>query len=281
MTPRVRVFIELAMLVALCVAIAIVAAGGGLTRVSLTGQRHAPNPDWLWALFGLAALGIVGHLAWQAHQRAARIAGYITLLQATAWDLVRGLENYPPRAAGRRAKGRAEVVERFAGRAAELGKALPMGDAGVFDLSTVGIEVVERNEKDSSGHWRRVNGIRRGAHAFLALFRLNNPGIAFMTMTEHMKVQARSDAGSMPNHTELKMVLGLPTDWPEAGIAEACERRGLDFYREQDILRAVQRGRAAVFHNLEYSTWPEDEEDGAEKTYRGEEILDRFRRYIK
>lgn len=275
MTSTGRLIVMTLMLLVLCSVIFMALSMQGALNLAVRWR------DYGLIVLAPVALGMLGHLAWQAHQRTARISGYITLLQATAWDLVRGLENYPPRAAGRRAKSRADIVDRFAGKAAELGRPLPMGDAGVLDLSTVGIEVVERNEKDSSGHWRRVNGFRRGCHAFLALFRLNNPGIAFFAITEHMKVQARSEPGSMPNHTELKMVLGLPTDWPAPNVAEACERTGLDFYREQDILRAVQRGRAAVFDALEYSTWPEDEEDGAEKTYRGEEILDRFRRYIK
>lgn len=275
MTPTGRLIVMTFMLLTLCSVIYLTLA-----------MQGALGPAARWRDYGLiviapVALGLLGHLYWRYLQRQARLAGYITLLQATAWDLVRGLENYPPRAAGRRAKGRADMIERFAGKAAELGRPLPMGDAGALDLSTVGIEVVERNEKDSSGHWRRVNGIRRGAHAFLALFRIGNPSIAFMTMTEHMKVQARSDAGSMPNHTEFKMVLGLPTEWPEAGIAEAYERRGLDFYRERDILRAVRLGRATVLNGLEYTTWPEDEDDGEEKVYRGEEILDRLRRYIR
>lgn len=275
MTPTGRLIVMTFMLLTLC------------SVIYLTlGMQGALDPAARWQNYSLiviapVALGLLGHFYWLYRQRQARLVSDITLLQATAWDLVRGLENYPPRAAGRRAKGRADMIERFAGKAAELGRPLPMGDAGALDLSTVGIEVVERNEKDSSGHWRRVNGIRRGCHAFLALFRIGNPSIAFMTMTEHMKVQARSDAGSMPNHTELKMVLGLPTDWPAPNVAEACERRGLDFYREQDILRAVRLGRATVFDRLEYSTWPEDEDDGEERTYHGEEILDRFRKYIK
>lgn len=248
--------------------------------IALTAPGRLPT-YWPTLPLGMVAIGVIGYWVWLDRCHAERIAYYTNLLRGAAWDLVRGMENYPPRAAGRRAKGRAELVERFAFKAAEGGRPLPMGDAGTLDLSTVGLEVVERNEADGSGHWRRVNGIRRGAYAFYALFQLDDPAVAFRALTDHMKVQARFEVGSMPNHTELKMLFGLPVEWPAAGAGERYEVEGLGWRREMDIRTAVDAGRAAVFDQLNYRTWPEDEPDGTERDYKGEEILERLRLYIR
>lgn len=263
-----RMTASLAILTMLCMAIAA------------TAPQRLPA---YWPIVPVALVAMAAILYWYWADRRYRelIGYYVNLMQGASWELVRGMENYPPRAAGRRAKGRTELVEHFAFKAAEGGRPLPMGDAGTLDLSTVGLEVVERNEKDGSGHWRRVNGIRRGAYAFYALFALHNPSVAFRALTDHMKHQARAEEGSMPNHTELKMLFGLPIAWPTAGLGEECEARGMHWTRERDIAVAAQEGRKAVFRQLEYRSWPEDEPDGQERRYVGEEVLERLRLYIK
>jgi hypothetical protein len=235
------------------------------------------NLIWVGLAGAAAALG--GFILYQRYRAQLQLSADIALTQSAALTIIKELENYPNHAAGRRARNRKKVLEDLALKAAEAGRPLPMGDAGTLDLSTVGLELIERNEKDSSGHWRRVNGVRRGCQVFVALFQLKNPTAAFLALTEHVRVQARLEPGQTPSLTELKMLFGFPLEHPEEGLAERLEREGLSVNRELELL-ALANEVSAVFKGLFYTPFPVNEEDQP-TTYWDTQILDQFRAYMR
>lgn len=269
MTPLRRVLVE-------ALALLILAA---LIAWSYRGVPAAVDGNWTWALLGVLVLAAGGHLAFLRYRARQRLLGDIAILQAASWHLVRELENYPTNSSSRRGRGRIEVAEKFALKAAEAGRPLPMGDAGTLDLSRVALDVIELNEKDGSGHWRRVNGIRRGCHIFQALFVLRNATAAFLILTDHIRIQSRYPAGAMPNLTELKMVFGLPITHPEEGLAESLEAHGLHWRREEEIMAAVAY-KDTIFKGLHYTPFLNDPTT-PDVTYWGDNILAQMRSYMR
>lgn len=266
MTQLGRVFVELVAL--------------GLLIAGIAYYGRPVDGNVIWGLLAvLAALGTATGL-YVRRARELRIGGDIELFRAALWTLIRDLENNPTSSSGRRGKGRIDVVERFAAPAQKLGRPLAMGGEATPDMARMGIELIELNEKDGSGHWRKVNGIRRGCTVFLTLLGEGNTTAAFLTLTEHAKVQARLPEGATPNLTELKMLFGLPIEWPEKGLPERLEQRGLHWRRAAELaeLRAY---RDAIFAGVRYTPFPRDE-SAPDVTYTGaDEIMEQMRVYIR
>lgn len=236
------------------------------------------------AMLGVAALYVTAaflSLAWYAKFQDARIAADTSLLQGALWDLVRGMENTGIRNASRRAADRAQLLERFAvegAKAVGAGKPMPMGDVAALDITTLGFELITRNEADSGDHWRKVNAIRRGCYAFLMLVELRNPSAAYLALCTHMQKQ-RDVGKGMDNFTELKALLGLPIEYPEGDMPERCIKAGITLERERAALNATTRGMARVYDGLVYAPWPVGEESAV--TYVGPEILQQMRIYMR
>lgn len=260
---------------------AVILALLSILIVHLFFERFTPTADWLWPAMGLTLLIMAGVSAYQAWRRRIILAGDIGLLQGATWNLVLLMENYGTKSSGRRAAGRAKVLERFAVEGAKevaAGRPMPMGDTGALDLTTLGFELITRNEEDGSKHWRRVNGIRRGLYCYLALVELQSPGLAYRGMVEHMKTQRKLGDG-VDNFPELRRLLGLPTEWPTDDLPEFCERMGITVERERAVLEAVAAGMAVAFKGLQYKPWPEAGEQ--EQVYVGREILAEMREYMR
>ena len=221
-------------------------------------------------------------LSYYANLQALQLEADLGLAQATLWDLVRLLENNGIRNAGRRAVDRANRMERFAVKGAKevgAGKPLPMGDVGALDITSLGFELIDRNEKDSGGHWRRVNGIRRGCYAWLMLVEQRNPGAAYRALCVHMVKQREDATRGLDNFTEFKMLLGLPIDWPEGEMVEDCFRRGITFERAEAAMKATGIGLGKVYAGLEYKPWPAGDEP--QEVYTGHAILTKMREYMR
>lgn len=236
----------------------------------------------LWGVVGAASVGALGVGLYRAHLQKLRLAGDLGLLQAATWNLVRGMENYPRRSASKRGKDRLATIREFAFQGAALGRPLPMSGESTLDITEAGTEAIDRNEKDSSGHWRTINAYRQGAYALIALYRLKNITAARLAITQHMKVQAKFDAGTLPNLTELKMLFHLPIEHLAIADVEAVERLGMTERRYIEIGRAVSVGFPHIARGLIYKPWPEGrrEEDVPEE-HEGEQILDAFREFIR
>jgi len=236
----------------------------------------------LWGLFGAASVGAIGAALYRAHLQKLRLGGDLALLQGAVWNLVRGMENYPRRSASKRNKDRLATIREFAFQGAALGRPLPMSGESTLDITEAATEAIDRNERDSSGHWRTINAYRRPAYTFLALYRTNNITAARLSIVEHMKVQSKYDPGALPNFTELKMLFGLPTEHPTWEVAEAAERRGMSERRYIEIGRATAQGFTAITRNLVYVPWPEGRADEAiPEAYEGEALLDAMREFIR
>lgn len=255
---------------------------GALITWALLSRGFAPpalSGNWLWVALGFIVIIMAGVHGWVGQRRRDRLNTDIALLQAAAWSLIRGLENYPTSSSSRRGKARRELVKEFAFKAAEAGRPLPMGDSGTLDLSTVALDIIDRNEKDGSGHWKHVNGLRRGCTVFIQLFRTRNVAAAFLTLTEHIKIQSRLPEGACTNLTELKMLFGFPIEWPEPGLGERLEKEGLHWRREAEILNAT-RYEMQIFDGLRYTPFAAKEGD-PEPSYEFGEIFDQMRVYIR
>jgi len=239
------------------------------------------DADVLWVLLPLVAVSLGIVRLYQKWQWRNRLAANTSLLQGALWDLVRLMENYPVRSSSRRGAGRQRVLERFAiegAGAVGAGREMPMGGTGALDLTTLGFELIDRNEKDGSEHWRRVNGIRRGCFAFIALVQLRDPALARRAMIEHMKRQ-RDRSDGLDNFTDFKRLLNLPTVIPFGDLPELNEKISLTLELEQDLRDVVRLGLPPAYGGLFYKPWGEPGE--AEVVYVGDEILTQMREYIR
>lgn len=237
----------------------------------------------LWVAEGSLIAAVAGTYLVRRHLQRLQLGADLALLQAASWSLVRGMENYPRRSASKRGADRTALVREFAFEATKLGRPLPMTGESTLDIVEAPFEVIDRNEKDGSAHWRQVNGLRRGAFSLLALYWLGNTQAAFLSLTEHMRVQSRLDEGACTNLTELKMLFGLPIEWPKTSeSAETAERQGFTLRRHQEIMRAVNKGFTAVAATLVYQPWPEGRMDQSiPEEHKGEAILEAIRGFIR
>lgn len=239
----------------------------------------------LWAIEGAAVAGAIGVYALHRHMTKGKLAEDLRLLEAATWRIVNGMEQYPRKSASGRAKSRTDLVKVFSLEAAKLGRPLPMGvGESSLDITNAAFETIDRNEKDSSGHWRQINALRRGCEILLSLYWLRNPRAAFLILTNHMKIQSRLKPGEVNNLTELKILFGLPTAWPtdlDIPSIEKREQMGLSLRRENQIMRAINKGFDAVSRHLVYKPWPEGKVNDDDDTFEGIYILEQMRFYTR
>lgn len=252
-----------------------------LSAVRAAAARFTPDGNWLWGFFALALAALAGIGLYFRYLRRLQLIADISLLRGTLYDLVILMEQYPVKASSRRAGGRAEILERFAIEGASkvgAGKPMPMGDTAALDVTTLGFELIDRNEKDGSDHWRRVNGIRRGLRCWLALVELRDPGLAYRVMVEHMKAQRTLEKG-VDNFTEFKTLLGLPTIWPTGDLPERCGAVGITLERAEGAMAAVEAGLGVALDGLIYRPWPDKGQERPEFT--GTAIFEEMREYVR
>jgi hypothetical protein len=269
MQARHRTYLELFILLGLCAAIALAMRG-----------YHAPMflGSVAAAVLLVVTAGVLIYALWQVS--AARFTD-VSLLTGALWDLIRSMEIRARNAASNRDVGRKDLLHHFAVDGAHkvaAGRPMPMGDTTGLDLTRLAFELMDRNDRDGSGHGNRVNSLRRGLFVFYAIVRLDRPELAYRAMCEHMKTQLRlkEDTG-IDNFTDLKRLLGLPAEWPDdAGRIAALERQGLSLTR-QVAISAVSRNKARIFRDVHYKP-PGDTGPGFSTP---DEILDLMRDYIR
>lgn len=238
------------------------------------------------------AYAFVRYFMWRYEEH---LAGLAALMQGALHDLIRHMENNPSGTPGKNARGREATLVRVAveGLAAIKPEASLTPPVGMIAappalpdpaLTPAAQALIARNEEDARDFWYKAQGIRTGAQIFLAIMQLNNPTFAFILMTEHMKRQRdeweNKKQRRSPNFTELKKVLGLPTEWPIAEWPEAWQRIGITQQRAWDLMLVSQRYRERIFGGAYYKPWPRVE--GAETpTHEGEDLLLGMREFIR
>lgn len=270
MQAKYRTYVELAVFLGLCAAIALVAADEGARLLLKAGF-------WLTLalLVGGAAIFGLWRLSYARQMD-------VSLLTGALWELIRAMETRSRTAASGRATDRERLLYNFAVDGAQkvaAGRPMQMGGTSALDLTTLAFELMDRNDRDGGGHGNRVNSLRRGLFIFYALLKLRKPELAFRAMCEHMKMQLRlGEESGVDNFTELKRLLALPAEWPtDLQDVLRLERRGLPLTRELAIFDAMDRGLAEIFRGVHYIP-PGDSGPGFDQP---EAILERMREYIR
>ena len=280
MQAKHRALLEVLVFIGLCIAIAQAFSRelGGHYNAHASVEAAA----YLSFLAAVPLLLGVGGVIYGVWRMAIAMTLDVSLLTGALWELVRLMENYNRNASSGRAGARKELLHHFAVEGAErvaAGRPMPMGDTAGLDLTRLAFELMDRNDRDGSGHSRKVNSIRRGLFVFYAIVELQKPEIAFRAMCEHMKTQIQlgEDSG-VDNFTDLKRLLGLPAGWPiDADRIADLERRGLTWTRRNAIQNTVERRLEAVFDGVEYVP---PGENGV--SYAGADaILKQMREYIR
>lgn len=219
----------------------------------------------------------------------AKVRGISRLLQSAAWNLVREMENNPVFTAKKYRNGiKADFEEIVVASLEKLQPhpthiavgALP---APVTHLQGA-LETIDRNTAFTKDFWFVAQGLRNGLQVYISLFVLHNPNAAYLKMVEHMKRQRNEfdQQGTMRslNFTDLKMVLGLPTEWPKGELPEQLEHKQLSWSRYWLISQAIKSHRKDVFKDLSYRPYTLDPSETAQE-FVEEGVLIGMREYIR
>jgi hypothetical protein len=218
-----------------------------------------------------------------------KVRGITQLLQASAWNLVRDMENNPTFTAKRYRNSLKRDFEEVIVDSLKQLQPQPASVAiGVLPAPVTSmpgaLETIEENKKFTKDFWFVAQGLRNGLQAFIALFILDNPKAAYLKMIEHMKRQrnefAQRETMKSPNFSELKMILGLPTEWPQGELPEQLERKELSLASIWLIRYAVKHHRSEVFRGLTYKPYTFSGEDEGQEFF-GEDVLIGMREYIR
>lgn len=228
-------------------------------------KRIRPDLDisiFFMAGWGIVALGAVaaillGGLFWLQHQEA--IGTKASALQGAAWELIKLMENSGPGGAESRAEKAENTTEKFAvNGAAKVMTPRPLAVWREHNpgLTEAGLKLMDLYKADSKGFRFGRGGARNGVAAFISVLRDRNLQAAYVTVVDHMKAQrdelAEKGSKSLPNLTNLKIFLNLPTEWPQGRMPE--EQRGMGFYGFLTSNIALTRTAGHVLSNLEYKT---------------------------
>ena len=174
------------------------------------------------------------------------LRGRISALQGAAWELVRRMENTTPDGVRERARVAESTTEKFAvdGNAKIPRSAMFSGDAATSDLTAAGLALMERHANEAAQFRAERSALRAGIAIFLSLMVYRNSQSAFIAMTEYMRRQReRTD---IPNFADLKMVLGLPSDWPAEWHRRKSGLTRWDYF----AIRFTVRRRSRVLSGL-------------------------------
>lgn len=238
----------------------------------------------------------IAWLIYGVHQGRKLVDDMGAQLQGAICNLVRHMENDPVGTPGKLARNREALLSRIAIEGNErlrplatsvpapLGMNFPPAPNNDPQLTSAAQALLQWNERTSSDFWFKANGIRTGCQVFLALMELRNPMAAYILMTDHMKRQrdewAKKETKRLPNFTEMKLVLGLPTEWPEGDQPERWQRRLISEHRARTILIATARYRERIFKGIQYKPWPLREDEDAPVFYE-DGVLNGLREYIR
>lgn len=245
------------------------------------------NPYFYIFLTALASAGAVLIYFWFQVRR--EIIEISKLLQGTAWEIVRFMENNPRSTPGKNRKSLNEQFREYVTEPAKELHKVPERYKGELrdSAALVGaIEQVKAGNNESNAFWHKTQGMRNGIQCFIEIMVLGNPKSAYFRMIDHMKRQRdefenKGSKGS-PNFTQLKLSLGLPTEWPTEDLPEVWAEKGIDPSREDNIVMAAKRYRYLILNRLTYREWPPPGSESQERTpYTGEELLVQMRDYIR
>lgn len=215
------------------------------------------NLGWGIVAIGAAAALLLGFMVWMRHQDV--IGMKTNALQGAAWELIKLMENSGPGGAEGRAVKAEATTERFAVNGARaVAGTRPVAVLREHDpgLTEAGLKLMELYKADSKGFRFGRGGARNGVAVFLSIMRDRNLQAAYVTMVDHMKAQrdelAEKGSRGLPNFSNLKMFLDLPTEWPAGDMPERL--RGQGFYGWMTSNVALTRLGARVFDGLEYKT---------------------------
>jgi hypothetical protein len=152
------------------------------------------------------------------------------------------------------------------------------------NLTGLAVDMIKMNEATASSHWFKTNGLRTGMQAVLLLLVDKNPEGSRVMLVQLMQRQRDEvrDRGTMTTDgfTHLKMVLGLPIEWPTYQVPEQLLQQRLSWWQESLIRNAVNRYEALHLNKLVHKQWPtKDGEDG--RIYRGREVLEAMADYVR
>lgn len=242
---------------------------------------------WVWILYILI---VILYPAYKAGRYGWRSREIIELLQGSLWNAVRHMENATRGMPGSLGRKRTETVQSFIAPPAQMFPKLQRLRIDklpeTHTKEDVAFRLIEMNESAASDHWFKVNGIRTGMQALVHLVETHNVRAAFLLVIELMKRQRDEfkikGTQKTDNFTELKLVLGLPTDWPTGDMPEELLHKGISLAKQEEIAYAVTRSkyRHYLFDKLVHKKWPEGLE--TERTiYEGYEVVEAIKDYIR
>lgn len=223
--------------------------------------------------------------AWYMLQLRERVSGLAAHLQSAAWDLVRQMENNPRYTAGKNRTKWTEEYKALVLEAADSLTRVPNIYVGQLEQPvalTGAIDTIKKSDDESSSFWFKVQGTRNGLQVFLDLMVLRNPTSAYIRMTDHMCRQRdefeNKGKKASPNHTAMKLALGLPTEWPTGDLPERCLAKGIEETRALNLVTAAKRHKRRILAKLHYKVWTLTDE---RPEFHGEELLLAMRDYIR
>lgn len=241
---------------------------------------------WIFVIVFAALLG-VGLYFYIKERRDTLELG--KLLQGTAWEIVRFMENNPRHTPSKVRRGLSERHKEYVTEPAKELHKVPeylIGDLGDSVALTSAIDTLKVGEDEGNAFWHKTQGMRNGVQSFIEIMVLGNPKSAYYRMIDHMKRQrdeweTKGKKGS-PNFTQLKLVLGLPTAWPKEDMPEIWAEKGIDIFRQKNIVTAARRYRRMILNRLTFRAWPAPgHEEEERKPYTGEDLLIQMREYIR
>jgi hypothetical protein len=210
---------------------------------------------WSIVALGVGATILLVMLYRRRHRNA--VGSKIDALQGAAWELIKLMENSGPGGPEARSERAEATTERFAVTGAAAVGRRPLAVWREVDpkLTDAGLRLMDLYKADSAKFRKGRGAVRNALVIFLAIVRDRNLQSAYALMVEHMMAQRDEHAAgsrSLPNFSNLKIFLDLPTEWPTGDLPE--QMRGQSFYEYLTSSVAVQRLGDEVMNGLEYRT---------------------------
>ena len=285
-----------------------------MVAISFFGGYSEKLNSAVWVLLKIGAVALVigfvayiVYLVWFVKQC---VHHNVSLLQSTAWDMIRLMENDPRHVPKDEIVGRTEHFQRFivaaTGELIEKAKPLPTPPMPTPQMMPVPMhmplptaampntivpfdpqgymdraaDLRDRNEATKKKFWFKAQGLRNGAIALLQIIEAENPAGARHMMIRHMERQLSDSDRVSHNFTEMKLLLGLPTEWPTEKMIKQVKSEELDFVRRLLLVEAARK-RESIFKGLVYKAWPADKSEERVARSTPNDILEGMREYTR
>lgn len=182
-------------------------------------------------------------------------------MQSAAWNITRIMGFLPVAGAKSDRDRREKVAREFIIGAMHSFPDAPkvVSTDQIPDPKTVidaGFDIMDRNEQKTSAHISMVAGARLGIQSFLFLMQNRNIEAAHSSMIEMMKRQrdeydGKGTKGTL-NFTDLKQVLGLPTNTPTGSMPEELSAQAVGWVRRIVILSIIEDRYHDIFKGIRY-----------------------------